>query len=126
IAGQGYISIRKSDGRLAIVQGGVETHAFTPDGPKKGGSIEIDGVRWGMSPLDSPRVLISDLMLGVDVTEGGTLIELDERLGKAMESYTVFANKPVEISGIEKFSFKVSGYTGKVDLLILGIRADYA
>jgi len=126
IAGQGYISIRKSDGRLAIVQGGVETHAFNPDGTKKGGSIEIDGVRWGMSPIDSPRVLISDLMLGVDVTEGGTLIELDERLGKAMASYTVFANKPVEISDIEKFSFKVSGYTGKVDLLILGIRADYA
>src|SRR5690606_36476683 len=90
IAGQGYITIRKSDGRLAIVQGGVETHAFNPNGSKSGGSIDIDGVRWGMSPIDSPRVLISDLMLGVDVTEEGTVIELDERLGKAMATYTVF------------------------------------
>lgn len=120
-----YITQSRSTGEIHFYMGGSVRHRFRPDGTKSGGSIEIDGMVWGMSPIDSPRVILSDLITGVEVTEDGTTIKLDDRLAKAMSSYTVFANRPVEITEQTPNSFKVSGPQGKVDLLILGIRAGY-
>lgn len=107
---------------MQVVIGGAIKHQFNADGTKVGGTIEIDGKNWGMSPVDSPRILISDLILGQKITPKGTIILLDEKFSKAINGYAVFPSRSdVVISGKKKDSFCVSGI-GEVDLYIIGKR----
>lgn len=119
-----YIMQSRSDGTITFFMNGVMRHQFKPDGTKVGGTIEIDGRNLGMSPVDSPRVLISDMILDQPVNESGVLVTLDSRLAKAVSQYMVIPSHPdVVISEKTPTGFKVSGPSGTVDLLIIGIRS---
>lgn len=118
-----YIYQSRADGTIAFYMGGTIKHQFNPDGTKIGGSIEIDGKTWGMSPIDSPRILLSDLIADQQVDEKGVTVTLDDRLAASLASYTVFPNRSdVTISEKTPNSFKVTGPAGTVDLLIIGVR----
>jgi phage minor structural protein len=115
-----------TDGTVEIVIGGVTKHRFRTDGTKTGGTIEIDGKIFGMSPVDSPRVLIQDVMFDVEVTEEGKLVELEPNFAKAIDGYTVFPSRSdVVVRDKTATSFVVAGPAGPVDLLIVGKRVGY-
>lgn len=113
------------DGTAAIYCRGRERHAFYSDGTKKGGSIEIDGTIFGMSPVDSPQTLIEDILFDVEVEEKGTIVKLDSTYAKTISRYAVFPSVgKVEVIEKQDGYFKVCGYTGKVDFSIKGSRID--
>lgn len=114
-------------GGISIMVNNVGKHAFNADGSKNGGSIEIEGMNYGMSPIDSPKFLIEDVLFDVDVEENGTIVELNNIFVKSINGkYGVFVNNgQVKISDKNFDNFKVSGYTGKVDIRVVGVRIGY-
>ncbi|WP_461197389.1 phage tail spike protein [Clostridioides difficile] len=119
----GYVAW--NDGNAAIYSRGIERHAFYKDGDKDGGSIEIDGTIFGMSPVDSPQTLIEDILFDVEVEETGTIVKLDSTYAKTISRYAVFpSNGKVEVIEKQNGYFKVCGYTGKVDFSVKGSRID--
>ena len=104
------------DGQSEIV------HRFAPDGSKIGGRITIDGKKYGMSPTDSPRSLVSDFIYDIEVTPGKT-ISLNEKYAKAVSKYAVFPSNPnIEVVKKSRFDFVVEG-EGKTDFKIMGVRS---
>ena len=114
-------------GGLSIMVNSVGKHALNSDGSKYGGSIEIEGITYGMSPIDSPKFLIEDILFNVEIEESGTIINLNNIFAKSINGeYAVFVNNnKAEISDKQFDNFKVSGYTGKVDIRIVGKRIEY-
>ncbi|SMO93051.1 phage tail spike protein [Melghirimyces algeriensis] len=111
------------NGQFEIIANNVTRHVFYPNGSKSGGSIEIDGKVWGMSPIDSPQVLIETVIFDQNVTEDGVLVELEERYAKAVSHYGVFPSRgDVVVENKTESSFIVRGKDGVVDLRIVGIR----
>ncbi len=79
-----------------------------------------------MSPIDSPKVLLEDVLFDVDVQEQGTTVYLDSTFLKTISNYAVFCSNPnVTIVSKDISSFYVTGYTGKVDFRIVGYRIGY-
>ncbi len=111
----------QNDGNIVFYYSGTAKHVFKSDGTKTGGSIEIEGHNYGMSPVDSPRVLISDLIRDIQATEEGTLVEFDSTLSKAINGYSVFVSGNATITDRTKESFIVTG-TEVVDLYVIGTR----
>lgn len=111
----------------SIIVNNVGKHTFNADGSKYGGSIEIEGISYGMSPIDSPKFLIEDILFDVDVEEDGTIVELNNIFAKSINGkYGVFANNGQAVISDKSFdSFKISGCTGKVDIRIVGTRIGY-
>ena len=109
------------DGVLQIKINGTSRHEFYGNGTKKGGSMEIEGTVYGMSPIDSPQTLIEFIEYNVEVN-GEKVIPLDNIYKKMISKYAVFSSNP-DIKIIEKGvdSFKVQG-TGKADFSIKGQR----
>lgn len=118
--------IRQTADAVTFYFGGSAVHSFGADGSKTGGSIEIDGKRWGMSPIDSPKVIIEDLLFDV-VIEGETKVELDEKYAKAVEKYAVFPSHPAVVVIEKQDGFFVAHSDEKVicDFSIKGIRIGY-
>lgn len=119
--GGNYLNISASG--LTVVLGGGVRFQVNPGGTKTGGTIDIGDKTWGMSPVDSPRILISDLIINQGVTPGGTKVLLDEKLAKSLNGYAVFPSRgDVVISEKMPDSFIISGECGSVDLYIIGNR----
>ncbi|WP_238886395.1 phage tail protein [Clostridium sp. YIM B02551] len=117
--------ILQTTGGAYFYFGNTQRHALYSNGTKSGGSIEIRSTNYGLSPVDSPKVLIEDLILDKEVQESGTVIELDSRLADALFKYGVFpSNGAVQVIKKDKTSFTVKGYTGVVDFRIVGLRID--
>ena len=115
-----------SSGTVEITANGVSRHVFFANGSKQGGSIEIDGKVWGMSPVDSPQFLIESVIFDQEVTENGVTVVLEERFRKAIENYAVFPSRgDVVVSDKEENSFTIKGDGGVVDLRIIGIRVGH-
>lgn len=110
-------------GQVDFISGGQSIHQFYTSGSKLGGSIEIDGERYGMFPTDSPQSLIEYVEFDVEV-DGLTEVVLDEKYLKAVENFSVWTNNP-EIQVVEKTANSVilTGQ-GKTDILIKGLRRD--
>ncbi|GAA0491388.1 hypothetical protein GCM10008986_16870 [Salinibacillus aidingensis] len=102
----------------------IVNHTFYGSGNKDGGSIEIDGIRYGMSPIDSPQTLIFDLITDIQVN-GETKIYLDSILSKALENFAVFPNNP-DVKVIQKGTdyFVVDGI-GLADFQVIGNRIGF-
>lgn len=116
-----YVAISTTD--IAFIFGGSQKHIFRADGTKTAGSIEIEGINYGMSPVDSPRVLILDPLYDVAVEETGTIVVLNPILAKSLNGYAVFpSNGLARITNKTKNTFIVEGYTGIIDLMIIGNR----
>ncbi|PEA09475.1 hypothetical protein CON38_10345 [Bacillus cereus] len=114
----------RQDGSVNIFANGTLKHSFKPDGSKSGGSIEIDGVNLGMSPIDSPQVLIEYVIFEQVVTEDGVEVTLDEQFLKAVGGeYAVFPSYPVDVEK-RKDSIFLQG-NKKVDIRLVGKRIHY-
>ena len=113
-----------ANGSLNVVASGVTRHHFGNNGTKSGGTIEIEGTTYGMSPIDSPQVLIEDIMFDVYV-DGRTEIQLDNIFAKSISQYAVFSScGQVQIVEKGEDYFIVDGYTGTVDFRIVGKRVN--
>jgi hypothetical protein len=124
-SGKTYSGISLMKGNtINIYFDGMMKHQFKSDGTKIGGSIEIDGKTWGMSPIDSPRVLFMDIVEDVEAVSEGTEVKFEQKFAKSMNGYKVFPNKPVEVTDKTTEGFTVKG-EGNVDLLIVGKRIKY-
>lgn len=118
-----YISI---DGNsFSVYIGGTSRFTVSSTGTKTGGTIDIEGTTYGMAPIDSPRQVIEDFYLNQWVDAGGTTIQLDARYAKSIAEYGVFiSNSQVEVLSKDATSFTVKGYTGIVDIRVVGYRKD--
>lgn len=102
----------------------VYKHQFNNNGTKYGGSIEIEGTTYGMSPIDSPQVLIEDVIFDMNLINEETVINLNDIFAKSIDKYAVFpSNKNIEIIAKNKTSFTVRGI-GLCDFRIVGTRID--
>ncbi|HGM3507121.1 TPA: tail fiber domain-containing protein [Clostridioides difficile] len=113
-------------GAISFMINGEERQQFARNGSKSAGSIEINGTTFGMSPVDSPKFLIEDVLFDIEVEETGTIIKLNSIFSKSILNFAVFSsNSGCKI--IEKGSdyFKVKGHTGKCDFRIIGKRIGY-
>ncbi len=114
-------------GRFIIYVGGVAKHVFMENGTKRGGTIVIDDVNYGMSPIDSPEILISDLIRDVKLTKGINTIEIDDLTAKAIDGYSVFFEKPnITVQQKNKNNFTVYADSDIItDVMIVGNRLEY-
>lgn len=114
-----YIFLHDS-GQVEFWAGGRVVHAFATDGTKQGGTIEIDGERLGMSPVDSPQFLIEYLITDV---QPGKRVYIDERFLKAVDGkFAVFTANGASVKKADK-SFVVDGEE-VTDVRIVGERYD--
>jgi hypothetical protein len=125
-AGNADYGLRVNDGNgIDVIANNSVKFSVSASGSKTGGTFMIDGIDYGMSPMDSPRSLIEDLYFDIDVEEVGTTINLDVLYSKMIANYAVFcSNNKVEIVSKDATSFTVKGYTGKVDIRVIGVRKD--
>ncbi|TCS80386.1 LamG domain-containing protein [Tepidibacillus fermentans] len=117
--------IYQDGSQVVFYIGGEAKHTFRSDGTKSGGSIVIDGKNYGMSPIDSPRTLISDLMQGINVSTTGTKVYLDSVFYKTINGYSLFFNKNgIEIveQAPDYFVIKSTDVDKVVDVFIIGTR----
>jgi len=114
------------DGTISFMIAGTPRHVFNTNGTKAGGTIVVDGATLGMSPIDSPQVLLESVLFDIDVQEEGTTVLLYSTFLKTISTYAVFCSNPsVNIVFKDRTSFYVQGYTGKVDFRIIGYRIGY-
>ncbi|MFL0489372.1 phage tail protein [Bacillus sp. 179-I 2A5 NHS] len=114
----------RQDGSVNIFANGSLKHSFKPDGSKSGGSIEIDGENLGMSPIDSPQVLIEYIIFNQTVNEESTEIKIDEQFLKAVGGeYAVFPSSDVDVEK-KKNSIILRG-NKTVDIRLVGKRINY-
>lgn len=117
--------IRQLDGgQVDFVMNGVEVHKFYTKGTKTGGSIEIDGTRYGMSPVDSPQVLLEYIEFDIELSPFGTKITIDEKFLKAINyKFAIFPNNgKVTKKGHNYFILEGRGVA---DCRIVGKRIDH-
>ncbi|KZR58366.1 phage tail spike protein [Pseudobacillus badius] len=119
--GQNRSEIVFSDyGNIIMNMNNQRQHVFYNDGRKIGGSITIEDDTWGMSPIDSPQVLIEYIMFDVSLTDEWTLITVDELFVKATENIAIFpSNGEVKKNG--RGSFFIRG-KGVADVRLVGVR----
>lgn len=116
--------IRQFDsGQVEFLVNGTAKHLFFADGTKSGGSIEIDGQNLGMSPIDSPQILIEYIEFDIPLSLLGTKVYLDETYLKAVDNFAIFPNNGKILEKGTNY-FIISG-TGKADCRIVGERTGY-
>lgn len=122
--GQAGVWISPLSGSVYFRHNNENIHAFHGNGNKIGGSIKIDDNRYGMSPIDSPQTLISDLVTNIYL-DGVAKIYLDEIYVKSTSDYAVFPNNST-VKILEKHDdyFIVEG-EGLTDFQIIGTRRGY-
>ncbi|TLS37729.1 prophage endopeptidase tail family protein [Pseudalkalibacillus caeni] len=121
-----YIYQQDADGRIYFYMGGNVKHSFNADGSKSGGSIEVEGQSYGMSPIDSPQVLLEYIEFDIPLTPEGTKVFIDSLWLKTVENYAVFPNKGEVIEEGSDY-FIIAGEEGKyADCRIIGERIGYA
>jgi phage minor structural protein len=117
-----YLKI-KDDGAVFIVVNGAIKHSFYASGTKSGGSIIIDGKNLGMSPIDSPQILLEYIEFDVPLTLEGTKVYIEERFLKAVANFSVFSNNGQVIE--KGYDYFVIAGEGTADVRIIGKRAGY-
>ena len=109
------------DGEVIIKSNNIIRHAFNANGTKIGGSMEIEGTVYGMSPTDSPQTLIEYIIPDV-IVEGELKLELDHIYIKMVSYYVAFlSNKNIEIKEKGQDYITLVG-NGATDILIKGQR----
>jgi phage minor structural protein len=121
--GDSYLKI-KDDGAVFIVVDGQVKHSFYAGGTKSGGSIVIDGKNLGMSPIDSPQILLEYVEFDIPLTPTGVKVYIEERFRKAIDNYAVFPNNGQVIE--KGYDYFVISGEGTADVRIVGERIGYA
>jgi phage minor structural protein len=110
----------QSSTSAVIYFGGVARHTFGSSGTKSGGSIEIDSEVLGMSPIDSPQVLMEYIEFDIPLDEAGVKVYLDSRFRKGIVNFAVFTNNGTIIE--KGFDYFVISGSGLADCRIVGER----
>ena len=111
------------DGAISIKSYNTTIHRFNANGTKTGGTKEIDGTVYGMSPTDSPQTLIEYIIPNVLVEEELKL-ELDPIYIKMISYYVAFlSNNNIEIKK-KGLNYIILMGNGVTDILIKGQRND--
>jgi phage minor structural protein len=121
--GDSYLKV-KDDGAVFIVVDGSVKHSFYASGTKSGGSIVIDGKNLGMSPIDSPQILLEYIEFNIPLTPTGVKIFIEERFRKAIENFAIFPNNGQVIE--KGYDYFVITGEGTADVRIVGERIGYA
>lgn len=116
--------LRINTGSIQMYLGGSIVHQFNSNGTKSGGTIRVDGINLGMSPVDSPQYLLEYIQFNIPLSEQGTKVYIDSTYLKTVEHYAVFPNNGV-ITEKGKDYFVIKG-TGIADCRIVGERIGYA
>lgn len=96
-------------------------HAFYKDGSKTGGSMEIEGTTYGMSPTDSPQTLIEYIEFNVTI-DGETEVFLDDIYSKMISKFTaIISNSDIKLKEKRSNSIILSG-NGMTDIVFKGQR----
>ena len=110
-------------GGFSVMVNNVGKHALNADGSKYGGSMEIEGITYGMSPTDSPQTLIEYIIPNV-VVENEKKLELDPIYIKMISYYVAFlSNKNINIKEKGENYILLEG-NGTTDILIKGQRKE--
>lgn len=113
-----------SDGRVFFYMNGAVKHSFNTDGTKSGGSIEVDGINLGMSPIDSPQILLEYVEFGIPLTLEGLKIYVDPMYLKTVAHFDVFPSRG-EIVEVGEDYFVIKGDGGSASCRIVGERIGY-
>lgn len=120
--GNTYIRLA-TDGTVSFVAGATNRHVFYPNGTKTGGTIEVDGRTLGMSPIDSPQMLLEYIDFDIPLTSEGTKVFIDDTYLKTVENFAIFPNNGVIVEkGLDYFIIKGEGVA---DCRIIGERVSY-
>lgn len=124
VRGSNYNITQFENGDVGIYTGSsTATHSFYKDGTKKGGSIKLNNERLGMSPVDSPQVLIEYIEFDIKLTEKGTKVYIEEIYLQSVNNFAVFLNNGSIIEkGVDYFIAKGKG---TADARIVGKRIEY-
>src|SRR5690554_5986329 len=122
-----YFGINLADPSFGVVLNGTARFVVSPSG-KTGGVVELsDGKTWGMSPMDSPQVLIEDVYWDVTLEEEEFFVPIDKKFSEAVDGeYAVFPSRG-DVEVIKKLpeGFHVRGPVGKaVDFRVVGKHRD--
>lgn len=116
--------ILENDTTLAFNFGDFARHRFYSNGTKSGGSIVIDGNNLGMSPIDSPQVLLETIEFDIPLSLEGTKVLIDERFTKSVNGkFAVFPNNGKILE--KGFNYFIISGTGIADVRIVGERIGY-
>ena len=112
-----------NDGALAIKCSNTNRHVFAANGTKTGGTMEIEGTIYGMSPTDSPQTLIEYIEFNV-IVDGETEVFLDDIYSKMISKFTaILSNSDIKIKGKRVNSIVLVG-TGTTDIVFKGQRKE--
>lgn len=112
-----------TDGSVQIKCNSVNRHIFFAGGTKTGGTMEVEGTVYGMSPTDSPQTLI-EYIIPDTLIHGELKLELDPIYIKMISYYVAFlSNKNIEIKEKGQDYIILAG-NGTTDILIKGQRKD--
>lgn len=103
--------------------GGSIKHSFRSDGTKAGGSIEIEGQNLGMSPIDSPQILLEYIDFDIPLSEQGVRVYIEPRFRKGVANFAVFANNGTVIE--KGYDYFIIAGVGIADCRIVGERIGY-
>lgn len=111
-------------GQVDVISQGVPIHQFYSTGNKSGGSIEVDGNRLGMSPIDSPQTLIEYIDFKVEVKEIKVL-NINKEYLKTVNDFAVYLNNDnIKLKEKNKDNIILSG-NGVVDVRFVGLRKGF-
>jgi phage minor structural protein len=117
--------IFQNSSQIRFYMGGSPVHVFASDGTKSGGSVEVDGKNLGMSPIDSPQVLLEYIEFDVPLSEVGTKVYVDETYLKTVSNFAAFPSKgDIVEKGINYFVI-AGALGGTADVRIVGERVGY-
>lgn len=111
----------QDDGTVGFRSYNTVRHILYGNGSKTGGSMEIDGTVYGMSPTDSPQTLIEYIIPNV-IVKGELKLDLDPIYIKMISYYVAFlSNKNIEVKEKGQDYITLLG-NGTTDILIKGQR----
>lgn len=111
------------DGTVVVIVNNSKAHSFNANGTKTGGTMEIEGTIYGMSPTDSPQTLIEYIEFDVAV-DGETEVFLDSIYSKMISKFTaIISNSDIKIKEKRVNSIVLVG-TGTTDIVFKGQRKE--
>ena len=112
-----------NDGTTSIKSSNTVRHQFAANGTKTGGTMDIEGTTYGMSPTDSPQTLIEYIEFDVAVDEE-TEVFLDAIYSKMISKFTaILSNSEIKIKEKRLNSIVLVG-TGTTDIVFKGQRKE--
>ena len=111
------------DGASGIKSYNTTRHRFNADGTKTGGTMEVEGTIYGMSPTDSPQTLIE--YIDFDIVVAGTKeVFLDPIYNKMISKFTaLLSNTDIKIKEKRANSIVLMG-NGTTDIVFKGQRKE--